>query len=591
MSLQLWIPFTNKVENLGLKNCELTTNNITSVDGKINQYAAHFNGNNSWISIKNPPDLNITDFSFAFWLKTYTDTTNNMCIYNGRFYIGDAIAIFISNGSIRFDDGGQHDNLLTIEKNKWYHIVIARNSTNIKIYSNGNLYKTTSSTSFTLNKITYASIGCSSYVGSITPKYNPLDGDLNDFRIYDHCLSDKEVKELSKGLILHYKLSKSLNSNLITTDFVATATKSSYYRSHTIINNLLTPEIIMANQGRTLWFSYDIYTPGTRKDGNGTNTTINRFGIHGVIVYNNGTEDKTLYPFNESLNYSGDLIRLEKSYVIPSDIVSISAFYFAIHCGVSNFSSPADDNDETWYIKNLKLEWDTPTPYSPHTKYDNDDIEYDYSGYGNHGEKHDIIQDNTDIIKYNSNYIFNGNSSYIKNISDIYRIKDEITINLWAYMDNWNNFNSRLISCAESAGYNFEAKTINNILYIQFTIYNNQQYIYALINATELLSGWHMFTATYDGYKALVYVDGNFINTSDISENKLLIEYSSTANLIIGAESSANSVIGPFFNGKMSDLRIYGTALSEDDIKELYNVPTSLDNNGNIFTGELIEED
>ena len=77
----------------------------------------------------------------------------------------------------------------------------------------------------------------------------------------------------------------------------------------------------------------------------------------------------------------------------------------------------------------------------------------------------------------------------------------------------------------------------------------------------------------------------------DISENKLLIEYSSITNLIIGAESSANSVIGPFFNGKMSDLRIYATALSEDDIKELYNVPTSLDNNGNIFTGELIEED
>ena len=62
MSLRLWLPLTNTIENLGLESCEFTTNNITSVDGKINQYAAHFNGNNSWISIKNPPDLNITDF-------------------------------------------------------------------------------------------------------------------------------------------------------------------------------------------------------------------------------------------------------------------------------------------------------------------------------------------------------------------------------------------------------------------------------------------------------------------------------------------------------------------------------------------------
>jgi hypothetical protein len=42
---------------------------------------------------------------------------------------------------------------------------------------------------------------------------------INDIRIYDHCLSDLEVKEIAQGLILHYKLdglSGGINSNLIT---------------------------------------------------------------------------------------------------------------------------------------------------------------------------------------------------------------------------------------------------------------------------------------------------------------------------------------------------------------------------------------
>ena len=29
---------------------------------------------------------------------------------------------------------------------------------------------------------------------------------LNDFRLYDECLSPKQVKEISKGLIVHYQL-------------------------------------------------------------------------------------------------------------------------------------------------------------------------------------------------------------------------------------------------------------------------------------------------------------------------------------------------------------------------------------------------
>lgn len=43
-------------------------------------------------------------------------------------------------------------------------------------------------------------------IGSASNGAEKLSGYLNDVRIYDHCLSTKEVKEISQGLILHYKL-------------------------------------------------------------------------------------------------------------------------------------------------------------------------------------------------------------------------------------------------------------------------------------------------------------------------------------------------------------------------------------------------
>jgi hypothetical protein len=43
------------------------------------------------------------------------------------------------------------------------------------------------------------------------------------------------------------------------------------------------------------------------------------------------------------------------------------------------------------------------------------------------------------------------------------------------------------------------------------------------------------------------------------------------------------------FEGNLSDVRIYATALTPEQIKELYNTSMSIDNNGNIHARELVE--
>ncbi len=64
---------------------------------------------------------------------------------------------------------------------------------------------------------------------------------FNDLRIYDHCLSAKEVKEIAQGLILHYKLDEIIGNNLLANSFEAAGQNESAYmvKAYNLTKNLV----------------------------------------------------------------------------------------------------------------------------------------------------------------------------------------------------------------------------------------------------------------------------------------------------------------------------------------------------------------
>lgn len=207
----------------------------------------------------------------------------------------------------------------------------------------------------------------------------------------------------------------------------------------------------------------------------------------------------------------------------------------------------------------------------------------DSSGLGNVGTIIGTLTTSTDSKRNAVSTVFSGAQAIQCGRGAM--IKDAITISWWGYMDNWSNY-GRAISCTEGGGWNFEPGD-GKMRFRLGTGTSSNTYILALGNTalSSLSSGWHMFTGTYDGYSLKIYVDGVLENTTSAYTTKTPIYYHASNSVFIGAEAgaSATTPADPYFSGRLSDIRIYATALSAEDIKALYNTPIKLDNKNNLF--------
>lgn len=216
MSLRIWLPLNGNLDNYGLDQSvyiSSTADLNSGAHGKIGGKCCYFN--NKQITIDKPIiPLGNPEWSFACWFQL-SQVKGTMTFFSERKATntsGYTIFLLPKTKEIYVDDGVRWsftlpDSFSGFNSNDWYHLVVTKSANEKRIYLNGVLQgnTTTVGTSTAINSHGCL-IGACSTADNLTSVGNYFQGYLNDVRIYNHCLSAKEVNELSKALIIHYKL-------------------------------------------------------------------------------------------------------------------------------------------------------------------------------------------------------------------------------------------------------------------------------------------------------------------------------------------------------------------------------------------------
>ena len=177
---------------------------VVSNTGKIGG-CYKFDGISSGVNIPSKNYSGMEVYSMTAWVKPLGQhkNYNGVVISSGNWNVS-AWNFGLSQDNSKIDVASHSYNRYLdypVPVGEWTHIVCVAENNVTKVYVNGNYVGQVNATSKLTSNAANTNIGKETYGSG----YFAFNGELNDIRIYDHALSDKEVKELAKAKVLHYK--------------------------------------------------------------------------------------------------------------------------------------------------------------------------------------------------------------------------------------------------------------------------------------------------------------------------------------------------------------------------------------------------
>lgn len=586
MSLQVWLPLNGDLRNQGVTNTvpELVGTGITYVNGKTGRVASFPNNCASYISF---PGLKLQTGSIAAWIKILGEGSGayQYILSEGRDTGSIGTNIWAAKAGTTLYARSHKVNITytNFNLNTWYHVAMTFGNNALKLYINGELF---SSVSYTENT-DYAQstdrfvLGKMSYNYNQTSNYFPFNGQLSDVRIYNHVLSPKEVKEISKGLVLHYQLkdlgSTEQHKNLLPDTNVNSLTKvigaaNRYYEQKSQSGYTATWESIS-----------DPPVPGILWGVRYVITAVN--GFHGVTWYDGNTisvdaESYTLSCYAKRVSGTNVQLKFEygKSPYVTETLTMANdnewhqyswtftpetASGQAAASGTTRIYGPGPASISEIIVCGWKLEKGTiATPWT-----ETGNIIVDCSGFNHHGVTIGTLSNPTNSVRFDKAVKFSATTQHIM-VPDFPTsgFGDSYTFAWWGTRSANNTMFWSFANGIKLNG------MYNGNLWNTFDSSDNP--LYAPGTTTQVtapaVNTWNYWVMTGDGTSCKVYKDGELFGVA-----KTYKSISGSTFFINGYCALTNYASN---NLTISDFRIYSTALSVDDVKELFK--TSMTTSG-----------
>lgn len=597
MPLKLWLPLDGTNENRGISGVTMSGSPASWGNGRTGKCATFNNNTGNCIS-NSTTEFNYTveDFSWCIWLKK--DYASKTASYMYAFTVGRADAggkgygLWVSSSSAVKMWFGSLNWGIDCPDNEWHHFAFTRKSTAIRMYKDGVLV---SSQTFNGTLPTYSDgagpgVGCFHYTGNIYP----LIGSVSDFRIYNHALSAKEVYEISRALIVHYPLCAPGNANPNLLTWSNNYTKATPF-THTSAAkdgwiNLGADSLVPVTPGK-------LYYVQVRSDGiphsshaSSAGVVTNKFTLWFYIrnigttkTAGSGYDATRCFTSADAFINDQDRHLFVWAWYAPSNAQDIA---------LRTNSYSDGSTSVTLHFWDFKVEEGTYTSYVPSRKsaqyselgYDSNivrdasgrgiDLTYSASGYTH-------VQGSP---RYSTAVDFNQ-AAYLYNNSVPYTLSS-FTVAFW--------FKPRSVSSQHFVFGSFDTWCANGMgiwrdtgkSYYSILIKSDAESGYSSSGGqTFTMDTWNFYAITWDGTTIKVYLNSELKKTETygLSGNCVF------KNLYLGNAKFNGIQSSETEEAAMSDFRLYGTALSADDVKYLYSTSAAIDYNGDMFAAAFEE--